>query len=213
MPHLSTPNINKMRISNKNISKKISRLSIVGAPSCNGLNFLDIERQLDDLNHASTLDIRPIERQLSTISRISPTTKMRVSDPRISKLSRISYREVDYENTTDLIDDYRLSNSRVLIRSLNRHASRTASKMLRTVTDLVTNPQGRRGGGIPRTDSSSGLTTGISLQVKQWKTIHEFESDEQQKYLVFASLKCRSIRIFYIAFEMRFHVFSKNNSL
>ena len=78
------------------------------------------------------------------------------------------------------------------------HASRSASKMFRIVTDLVTNPQGRRGGGIPRNDSNSGLTTGISLQVKQWKTIHEFESDEQQKYLVFASLKCRSIRIFYL---------------
>lgn len=38
----------------------------------------------------------------------------------------------------------------------------------------------------------------VSLQVKQWETIHEFESEEQQKYLCFASLKYRSIRIFYL---------------
>lgn len=41
----------------------------------------------------------------------------------------------------------------------------------------------------------------VSLQVKQWETIHEFESEEQQKYLCFASLKNRSIRIFYSAFK------------
>ena len=33
------------------------------------------------------------------------------------------------------------------------------------------------------------------LQVQQWKTIQEFERDEQQKYLMFARLKHNSSRI------------------
>ena len=174
-----------MRLSNQKISQKIGRLSLVGQPQNHFLtsekffNFADdIERQLEELNHAKFLDPPPLKKQLS----------------RIKYNQNAEFPSLSPKPKNNKLPEYRLSNRKILM----RHASRSASKMFRIVTDLVTNPQGRRGGGIPRNDSNSGLTTGISLQVKQWKTIHEFESDEQQKYLVFASLKCRSIRIFYL---------------
>ena len=33
------------------------------------------------------------------------------------------------------------------------------------------------------------------LQIQQWKTIQEFELDEQQKYLIFTSLKYNSCKL------------------
>ena len=66
------------------------------------------------------------------------------------------------------------------------------------LTDFIINdPQGRRGAIIPEKANSFNQNV-QSLQVKQWETIHEFESEEQQKYLVFQSLKFKSIKIFYL---------------